>query len=158
MKEITVTKTVVEVTGYEASDGTRFKTKEECEKYEQSAEAVVSKMFEDICVKPFEDNDPRLPECTIFESFGYGSEEYNYVIADIRSENELKIANMYCDMWAGKNGKKLDNNYIGKRVLIAIGNKYDQTFGVRGTEEEMVEEFKKTMARFFRPEEKEGEK
>lgn len=154
MKEITVTKTVVEVTGYEASDGTHFNTKEECMKYEQSAEAAVNKMFEDICVKPYGDNNARLSECAIFESFGYGSEDYYYVIADIRSENELKIANMFSEMYCPKYGNKLNPNHIGKRVLIAIGNNYDQTFYVRGTEEEMVEEFKKTMARFFRPEEK----
>lgn len=156
MKEITVTKTVVEVTGYEASDGTRFNTKEECMKYEQSAEAAVSKMFEDICVKPY--GDTHFAECEIYENYGYGSEEYLDVIADIKTEKELKIANMYCDMWAGKNGKRLDNKYIGKRVLIAVGIDWDRTFYAVGTEEEMIEGFKKTMAGFFRPEEKGGEK
>lgn len=158
MKEIKVTRTIEEVTGYEASDGTYFKTKEECEKYEQSAKAAITKMFADICVKPDGGDEWCFRECSIFENFGYGSEEYFYVIADIKSESELKIANMYCDMHAGKYGRKLGTEYIGKRVLIAIGSEYDQAFYVRGTEEEMAEEFKKTMARFFRPEERGGEK
>lgn len=156
MEKITVQRTITEVTGYKANDGTFFKTEEECKKYEASAEAAVKKMFYDICVKVFDegDKDPAFAECTIWESYGYGSEEYYYVIADIKSETELKIANMYCDMRCPKYGTKLSTDSIGKRVLIAIGSQYDECFTPYGTEEEIIEDFKKNLARFFRPEEK----
>lgn len=154
MKEIKRTKTIEEVIGYEAKDGKQFKTKEECEKYEQSAEYAVEKMFDSICVK--KDEETRFAECSIFENYGYGGEDYCYVIADIKTEAELKIANMYGKMRAGTYFKPLEAKYIGKRVLIAVGDTWDPAFYVRGTEEEMVEEFKRTMAGFFRPDEEQG--
>ena len=40
MKEIKTIRTIEEVTGYEAMDGTIFRSKGECEKYESSAEAA----------------------------------------------------------------------------------------------------------------------
>lgn len=46
MKAITNVKTVEEIVGYEACDGTRFTTKEECQKYEDTAKAV--NMYYDI--------------------------------------------------------------------------------------------------------------
>ena len=152
MKEIKRTKTIEEVVGYESEDGKRFTTKEECEKYEQSAEYAVEKMFDGICVK--KDEETRFAECSIFENYGYGGEDYCYVIADINTEAELKIANMYGKMRAGTYFNPLEAKYIGKRVLIAVGYTWDPAFYVRGTEEEMVEEFRSTMSKFFRPDEK----
>lgn len=152
MKELKRTKTIEEVYAYEAKDGKQFTTKEECEKYEQSAEYAVEQMFESICVK--RDGEARFSECYIFENYGYGGEDYCYVVADIKTEEELKIANMYGKMRASMYFKPLEAKYIGKRVLIAIGDKWSPEFYVRGTEEEMVEEFKRTMATFFRPDEK----
>lgn len=154
MEKITTQRTITEVIGYKANDGTTFKTEEECKKYEASAEAAVTKMFYDICVKVFDEKDPTFPESCIWEAYGYGNEEWYYVIADIKSETELKIANMYCDMRCPKYGKKLSTDSIGKRVLIAIGGQYDECFTPYGTEEEIIEGFKKNLARFFRPEEK----
>lgn len=154
MKEIKITKTIEEITGYEANDGTYFKTKEECAKYEESAEAAIKAMFFGICVKYFD--EPTFPDNAIYEMYGYGNEEYYHAIIDIKSEKELKIANMFSDMWAGKYGMKVPNDYIGKRILVDIGNEqYDNVFNIIGTEDEMVEGFKKTMARFFRPEDSE---
>lgn len=40
MKEIKTTQTIEVVTGYEAMDGTIFRTREECEKYESSAKTA----------------------------------------------------------------------------------------------------------------------
>lgn len=150
MREIKRTRTIEEITGYEANDGTYFTTEEECLKYERSAEAAIREMFNNICVK--HNGNASFAESEIFENYGYGNEEYEYVIADIKTETELKIANMYCDIWAGSFGKKLKNDSIGKRVLIRIGNTFSQDFIPVGTEEEIVEDFKKTMAKFFRPE------
>lgn len=152
MKEIKRAITIEEVVGYEANDGMWFNSKEECQKYEESAEAAIKGMFYGICVKPY--GGPTFSDAAIYESYGYGNEEYYHAIIDIKSEKELKIANMFSEMWAGKYGMKVPNDYIGKRILVDIGNEsYDKVFTIIGTEDEMVEGFKKTMARFFRPEE-----
>ena len=148
MKEIKRTRTIEEVTGYEANDGTIFTTKEECKKYEESAECAVRAMFDSICVKNMH-HDKTFAECELWERYGYGGEDFKYVIADIKTEDELKIANMFCKMWASQYGKPLGIDYIGKRVLIAIGDNYDHSFYPCGTEHEMVEDFKKLMAAFF---------
>lgn len=149
MKEIKVTRTIEEV-GYEANDGTTFKTKEECLKYEQSAEAAITMMFENICVKHY--GRVRFDEDVIFANYCSFSDDF-FVIADIKTEADLKIANMYGSMWAGIWCEKLTSDRIGKRVLINLGCDSNHVFCSLGTEEEMVEEFRMTMERFFRPEE-----
>ena len=89
MKELKITKTIEEVNGYEAFDGKIFKEKEECEKYERSAYGVITKEFEQLFV------GERFPECHIWEEYGYGSEEFEMAIIDIKDEKDLFIANKY---------------------------------------------------------------
>ena len=57
MKAITNVKTVEEIVGYEACDGTRFTTKEECQKYENTAEAVIKGRFKKLVVKEMVGSD-----------------------------------------------------------------------------------------------------
>lgn len=150
MKEIKRTRTVEEVVGYEASDGVRFKSKEECQKYEESAKFAVTEMFLKRCVcgEPF-------IESAIFENFGYGGEEYEYVVMELKDAEDVKIATMFASMHNSKFSVDL-NQYIGKRVLVGIGfvfDSYDKDFVIRGTEGELIDQFKHDIARFFRPEE-----
>lgn len=149
MKEIKRTRTIEEVIGYEANDGTQFGSKEECEKYEDSAKSAIREMFLNRCVcgKPF-------IECSIFENFGYGGEEYEYVIMELKNVEDVKIATMFAGMYNSKFSVDL-NQYIGKRVLVGIGfvfDSYDKDFVIRGTEDELIEQFKHDIAKFFRPE------
>ena len=155
MKEIKVTRTVEEITGYEADDGTRFKTEEECKKYENSAHYAIYNQFLKLGVsEPFS-------ECQIFENFGYGSEEYQLIVIDIKDENDLKIANMFAEMQVPKpDGSRLDRvrfgtNRIGQRLLVGIGDEYCENCYIYGTQEEIIEKFKQDIDKYYNPKPKE---
>ena len=155
MKELTHTKTVTETYGYQAYDGAFFSSKEECEKYEITAKAVIFNEFKRLFVG--ED----FSETQIFENFGYGSDEWGKAVIDIKNADDLHAVNMwienakYCDHTGG-----LDNSYIGKRLLVNLGQYGD--FGdcnlYPRTEEELIEDFKRDIAKFFHPTPKEEKK
>ena len=150
MTESKITRTVEEVTGYYADDGTFFRDKAECEKYEQTAKMVIFKEFKALMIgEPF-------PECSIWERFGYGGEEYELAVIEIKDKEDLRIANMYGEI--NKKGTPLTEDVIGKRVLIDIGDTYcrDASWRPR-TEEELIEMFKEDIKKFFHPEENKKE-
>ena len=141
MKEIKVTKTIEEVTGYEANDGTWFKTAEECKKYEESARAVVSAQFRQLVVGGV------FCETCIWEDYGFGNDEWEMCVIEIKDVNDLEIANRYYKM---VNSPLIDKSYIGQRVLVHLGTPYDrQVNAVPRTREQLIENFTKTIDRFF---------
>lgn len=151
MKEIKTTRTIEEVTAYEADDGTLFKTADECKKYENSAHYAIYNQFLGLAISE------SFSEDQIFENFGYGSEEYSLVIIDIKDEKDLKIANMFAEMQIPKFPEKeekkfrFDSSRIGQRILVAIGNDYCKNCYIYGTQEEMVEMFKRDIDKHFNP-------
>lgn len=147
MKEIKTTKTIEEVNGYEAFDGKIFKEKEECEKYERSAYGVITKEFEQLFV------GERFTENQIWEDYGYGSEEFEMAVIDIKDEKDLFIANRYFEF---TNSNLIDKKYIGKRVLVNLGYDHDRcVYPVPRTVEDLREQFEKTIMCFFDPQPKE---
>lgn len=147
MKELTREVVKREVYGYEANDGKIFDSKEECEKYEKSSDNAIFSMFMGLMV------DEPFHECSIYEDFGYGSEEFSMCVIRIENENDLKIANMYYESKKAKNNandKKFTSEMIGKRILVNLGYDYDE-YGcyVQGTFEELKEKFVKKTERFF---------
>lgn len=147
MKEIKTTRTIEEVTGYEANDGKRFSSKEECEKYEQTAEAVINNDFNELFIVG------EFPECSIFESFGYGSEEFWMTVIEINNTNDLEIANRYFEFHT-KGKCRIDSKYIGKRVLVNIGYEWDHDVNPNPrTYEELVDQFKKETEKYFKTKE-----
>ena len=170
MKEIKRTRTVEEVTGYEAFDGEMFKTKEECNEYENTAYAVIRKRLNALAVSIDGGIHNTFSECEIYESYGYGSEEYEYMIVDIKNEEDLRVVNQYYELVRKTSGCKenlasqlqVPDKYIGKRVMISIGFSYDRSITASPkTMDELVEQFKKDIGNFFYPEkvaeEKKGE-
>ena len=145
MKELKRTKTVEEIFGYEAEDGTFFNDKAECEKYEATAKAVIYKEFKKLMVgEPF-------PECHIWESFGYGSEEYMLVIIEIKDANDVHTANMFSESVSGC--FTFTNEHIGKRFLVNLGYSYDSECALcPRTEDSLINQFTKEIQLFFRPE------
>lgn len=143
MTELKTKKTIEEVYGYEATDGTRFDSREECEKYEKTAANVINTRFKSLMVggEPF-------PEYQIWESFGGGSDDYEYAVIEMKNADDLKIANMYGEL----HGKgQLSEVYIGKRILVTLGNHYDSYSSdwEPRTEEDVIEQFRKDVAKFF---------
>lgn len=161
MKELTRTREVTEVYGYESIDGTYFKTEEECKKYEETARYAINKAFFDLCVKQDEDrsfNGIMFRECSIFENFGYGSEEWMLVVVEMKTLEDLKIVDMYRKEHLHKTQLNLPKNmltkdHIGKRVLVGIGQHYEgyDAFYVYGTFDEVIEKFKNDINRYFNP-------
>lgn len=113
MKEIKITKTIEEVTGYTAEDGTRFygaNAKLECEKYENTAKAVINTMYKKI---------PKV-ESSEYGIFDYcGSEENPVDIIYIRNTNDVDVINKYLQINCGyTNCKMLDYDAVGTTQII----------------------------------------
>ena len=144
MKEIKHTRMVEEIIGYQAEDGKNFRSKEECETYEETAKAVIFNEFKQLMIngEPFSENN-------IWENFGYGNEDFALAVIEIKDEHDLHIANMYSEAY--KYGYTFPKEMIGKRVLVSLGY-----FGAYGdcaffprTEEELIESFSKTIEKVF---------
>ena len=78
MKEITIDKTVKE-TWYEASDGTRFRAKEECKRYEESAKCVLLTKYKHLVIITI----------TEYDLHQAGSEEYSLDVVKITKEEDI---------------------------------------------------------------------
>lgn len=148
MKEIKRTKTIEEIIGYETEDGRVFKTKEEAEKYEESAEYACYMQFKELMIsEPFR-------ECDIYESFGYGSEEYYFCVIKIKNETDLKAALMYQKM-RDNLSRKFTTDMIGKTLLVALGSDdWNPTCAPVGTYEDLVAKFAREVKLYFEEEKK----
>ena len=150
----------VEEVIYVAYDGTKFRSEEECEKYESTAKGVIEKAFYELMV----DGEP-FCEYWIWENFGYGSEDFEMAVIDIKDFNDLEIANKYYEInnQNAKTNHSIDKKYVGQKVLVNIGYCYDSIKDVDPqprTQEELIEQFKKDIDKFFNPKkgEDDGEK
>lgn len=148
MEEIKRERIITEVIGYEAFDGKRFDNKEECEKYEKSAYGVRYKELKSLMI-----GGDVFNECSIYESFGYGSEEFELAVLDIKNQDDLGTANKYFELVSNGNAQLIDKKYIGKRVLVNVGYLHDRDVNpYPKTEEELIQNFKNDIGRFYRPE------
>lgn len=136
MKEIKRTETIEKIIGYKADDGTYFDSKEECEKYEKSAFFVVHERFKKLIVK-------EMSEYEMFIDYAVGSDEWIYLLLDIKSENDINVYNHFMQFTDGS--EIIDETYIGKRILVGTGYDYDswarRCMNVIGT----IEDFKKRL-------------
>lgn len=146
MKEIKRERKIEEVTGYEAFDGKWFKEKEECEKYERSAYGVIAKEFESLFVRE------RFAECSIWEEYGYGSEEFEMAIIYIKDANDLHTANKYYELVSNGGCKLIGTEYIGKKILVNLGYSYDRYVPpCPRTMEDLMRAFESNLDSFFNP-------
>ena len=144
MKEIKRTRTIEEVTGYEAFDGKLFDNMEECKKYEDTAYGVLGKELRKLMV-----NGDEFGECQIWEDYGYGSEEFYMAVLDIKTEEDLFLANRYFEL-VGRGTELIDKKFIGKRILVSMGYTYDRQIApYPRTKEELMEQFEKNLDEFF---------
>ena len=100
-----------------------------------------------------------FPECSIFENFGYGSDEWMLVVVEMKSAEDLKIVDMYRkehlhETQLNHPKNMLTKDHIGKRILVGIGQHYEgyDAFYVYGTVDEMVEKFRNDILMYFKPE------
>lgn len=143
MREIIQEKTIKEIVGYEANDGRKFTTAEECKKYEESAIGVINADFEAVI------QDKPFPECSIYEDFGYGSEDFMMAVVDIKNADVLEIVNKY--MALRKNGL-INPDFIGKKVIMNIGMCYEKEPSIQPcpmTMDMLVHKFIKDITPYF---------
>lgn len=128
MREITKERVVKDVIGYEANDGTRFDSKEECQKYEKSALSVVKERFKRLIVgETYED-----------DLMNAGCEDGIWYIIKIKNGDDVNTAAMYGSL-RGCSGAIVTDDDIGKEVVIGT---YDDYFWRVGTLDEIINRIK----------------
>lgn len=85
MTEVKVTRTVEEVTGYKAIDGTYFRDVEECKKYEESAK----------CVTLAKVKEYRIGRLSEYQLLDAGCDEIAYDIFRVENEKVFDDIMMY---------------------------------------------------------------
>lgn len=154
MKEIKQSRIIEEVTGYEAFDGTVFKTEDECIKYEGTAEAVITKRFFSHVVKGDKYNSVVDPWVT---TILHGYEEDVDVLYDMKDDEAIKDFEMYAQLKEHCQKPQDIIEYKGKVVLVLISNYDEERCFIEGTEEEILEDFTKFVKKTFNREDKEKE-
>lgn len=164
MKEIKETRTIVEVVGYEAYDGTRFVDKAECEKYEKlTAEEAIKENFVKLIVKMVEEDEDitRGNYIRSEEYIGAGVGEGNgYALVRIKDEDDVNICNAYKKLVKHNYGKQFTNDMIGKDIIVFVSDDYygdNKETGkwtleycwVYGTVEEQIEIYSKRVYKAF---------
>jgi len=125
---------------YVSFDGKQFKVKEECEKYEKSADGVINKMFSELEVVERASCENFMSDCGV--NYGYDND---IAIVHIGNVNELEILNRFLD----RHGEKqISSSYIGRTVALEIYS-YDDGVYVIGTKEEMLSKFIKELDHLF---------
>lgn len=130
MKKITETKTIEEVKGYEANDGTFFKDADECKKYEESAKGIIM---------------ARLKQYKIYEGdhddlYDDLSCECRLEIYDIRDAEASKTVAQYMNIESGDNSEVLLDKYIGQKLIVFWN--YDHDYCWWNTIDEFVDGMK----------------
>lgn len=146
MKEIKQSRIIEEVTGYEAFDGTVFKTEDECIKYEETAEAVITKRFFSHVVKGNKHNSVVDPWGTIIL---HGYEEDLDVLYDVKDDEAIKDFEMYVQLKEYYNKDQDISKYKGEIILVALYIGGEERCFIEGTEEELIEDFTKFVKKTF---------
>lgn len=108
MKKITTTKTIEEVTGYEALDGTFFRSAEECEKYEESAVGIIKARAKEYLIG----------ETTIYGLLNEGSDECGVEIYNIADKDAAATISQLIYIKCGERDTCSVDEYIGKELII----------------------------------------
>lgn len=138
MREITKEVVHTEIIGYEADDGTRFSTEEQCRKYESSAKYACKRAFEAIAGECHNGTDYHEILC-----IGYEDEIY---VVDVKDVETLRVINMYLDALTDTNAF-MKPEKIGQKVAISI---WDHNAGaILGTRAEMESQFKTYLDELF---------
>ena len=139
MKEISVEQKTY-IRKWEAKDGTQFNSREDCEKYENSAKCVVLAKY----------NDFIITVSNAYEIFRIGSEDCRIDVVRVPDEKAIDaIFQAFCFFrdWVSDEGKEDVRNTIIRAWnysdFLLIDRGYDlDNFYVIGTLDEIVEQIK----------------
>lgn len=109
MKEQKITRTIEEVNGYIADDGTWFRTKDQCMEYEESAKMVAFNMVK----------DKMIAKSTIYGLLSDGDEECDVEIYNVDSKDTVELLNKYIYLYTyNKKADLIKMDMIGKEIII----------------------------------------
>lgn len=139
MKEISVEQKTY-IHKWEAKDGTQFNSREDCEKYENSAKCVVLAKYKDFVIK----------ESDEYHLFGIGNEDCQIDIVRVSNEKAINaIFQAFCffrDWESDENKEKARKTIIDAyrySDVLLIGRGYElNDFYIIGTLENKLEEIK----------------
>lgn len=120
MKEKIIDK-IIKETVYVASDGTEFKDKEQCKKYEDSAKCALLSKYKPYVIKTV----------TEWDLFGVGSEEYEYDLFNLQYswQIDMLIQLDFLNYDRGKEYEELRERLeksIDKTILIGRGDPHNR--------------------------------
>lgn len=138
----------IEVIKYKAKDGKIFDTENECLEYEEETKTIEDR-FLDLCI-----DHTIFAECDIYENFGYGGNEYYYAVIEIKNENDIQTVKDYFKYTNAMNYENIDwRKYIGKKILVDVEFTWDRVIPHPKTKEELIEDFKHDINKYFKDEE-----
>lgn len=117
MKESKITRTIEEINGYIAIDGTFFALREECEKYEKSAKMVIFNIIK----------DKMVAKTTEYNLFKIGSDDNDIEIFKIDSIETVELLNRYITLCFYKDIEEnlVKEDMVGKTILITWNYDHD---------------------------------
>lgn len=139
MKEISVEQKTY-IRKWEAKDGTQFNSREDCEKYENSAKCVILTKYKDFVIK----------ESDEYHLFGIGNEDCQVDVVRVPNEKAIDVIfQAFCffrdwdsDENKEKARKTITNAYEYNDFLL-IGNDYElNNFYIIGTLDNVIEQIK----------------
>ena len=148
MKPITKTETIEKVVAYEASDGTRFSSEDQCREYEKTAKAVVKTRFNEMLK-----NSTNIDKLCDVPLVGAGC-DWNVALVHLNSESELIAANMWFEMISSS--KRFTDDMIGKDIVIGV-DCYDDWAYVYGTIDECIKLYTDALMALTKTDEKKEE-
>lgn len=132
MKENKITRTIEEVNGYIADDGTWFRTKEECQKYEESAKMVLFSMIK----------EKIIAKTNIYHLFHEGNEDDDVEIFNIDSLETAELLNRYISLYTyDKKADLIKTDMVGKKIIICWSYDRDYCWS-KGTIEDLLNNIK----------------
>lgn len=138
MRQVTVEKTIQE-TKWEAFDGTRFITKDECQKYENSAYGMLMSKY------------PQHKRILEYDLFQVGSEDYYFDIVYLKNPKDIDTLiqlHQLCNSHHKEDVLKEKRSILEKAfdtedaVLCFSGSDYEQAFGIFMTLADYIEHLK----------------
>lgn len=139
MKEISVEQKTY-IRKWEAKDGTQFNSKEDCEKYENSAKCVILAKYKDFVIK----------ESSEYDLFGVGNEDCQVDIVRVPNEKAIDtIFQVFCffrDWVSDENKEEVRKKIVhayeyNDFLLIQRGYELDDLY-IIGTLDDVIEQIK----------------
>ena len=109
MREQKFTRTIEEINGYIADDGTWFRNKSDCIAYEESVKMVAFNMVK----------EKMIVKSSIYGLLEEGSEEDDVEIYNVDSLNTVELLNRYIYLYTyDKKADLIKTDMIGKQIII----------------------------------------